>query len=173
MSMSLRHEWPLRGAGDTVVAIGTTSRAWARSLAAAAVVAVMAACSSGDPVRGAVDDLVEAAEDRDVDAIGELLAPEFRTADGADREGTLRTVGQYLAAYRALDLEVEDYEALRQGSSARAKFRVRLVGVPRQLGGFGDLVPKAATYDFDFGLVEKDGEWLLADASWSEASAER
>jgi hypothetical protein len=142
----------------------------------ALVLLVSAACSvgcggGGDPVREAIDDVVKAAEDRDADDVAKRLAPGFHGADGTDRDAALRTVKQYLGAYRSLDVELSKWESVRQGSSARAKFRIRMTGVPRELGGLGDLVPRSATYDFDVGLAERDGAWQIVDASWNDAAS--
>jgi hypothetical protein len=145
-------------------------------LVALVLLLVLVACfvgcgGGGDPVREAIDDVVKAAGHRDADDVAKRLAPGFHAADGSDREAALRVVKQYLGAYRSLDVELSKWESVRQGSSARAKFRIRMTGVPIEFGGLGDLVPRSATYDFDVGLAERDGTWQLVDAGWKDAAA--
>jgi hypothetical protein len=130
--------------------------------------ASLAACVKRDPVETLIRDIVAEAEDRDAAGVGELLTADFTGGDGSDRESVLRTARQFLAAYRSLDADVSAIEINRRGSSARAKFRVKLTGVPTSFGGIGDLVPKQAAFDFDVTAREEDGDWKLASATWTE-----
>jgi hypothetical protein len=128
---------------------------------------VLPGCVSRDPVQALLEDLQEAAEERDGDAVGRLLAADFTAGDGSDREALTRTAKQYLAAYRALDVEFSEPEVNRRGPSARIKFRAKITGVGTSFGGMGDLVPKQATYDFDLTARETEDGWKVASASWS------
>lgn len=140
-----------------------------RFLLPLALLLAAASCAKRDPVEGLIRDLVEAAGDRDADAVGELLTSDFTAGDGSDRESVLRTTRQIMAAYRSLDADVSAIEINRRGPSARAKFRVKITGVPTSFGGIGDLVPKQAAYDFDVAARDDDGTWKLSSATWTEA----
>lgn len=129
---------------------------------------VPAACGPPeDPVRALLDDAVEAAQDRDANAVGELLADDV-VAGGMDRAALVGTLRQYLAAYQALDIAVSNVESIQRAGSARVTFRARLTGVPQTIGGIGDLVPSSAVYDFDLVLREGPDGWRISQISWQE-----
>ena len=141
-----------------------------KRLAVLSVVLLLSACSSRDPVRELIDDVVDAAEDRDASALADLLADDFQGGDGSDKAAIVGTARQAFGAYRALDVSVEKLEVNRRGDSARATFRVKLTGTPREIGGLGDLVPRSAAYDFDVSARLNDGSWKIATASWAEVA---
>ena len=143
-----------------------------RLLALAVLAAGLACGGGGDPLQGLLDDIVEAAEDRDADAIVELLAADFRGSDGTDREGAVRLAKQYFMGYDSLDVDLSNVELNRAGPTGRARFRLKASGVPTNFHGLGDLVPRSATYDFDVQAREVDGRWKLVGATWSEPVAE-
>ena len=120
-----------------------------------------------DPVKALLDEVVEAAQERDADAVAEHLADDLSTGSLGKVE-TTRLLRQYLAAYKALDVSLSNVETLQRAGSAKVKFRARLTGVPQTFGGLGDLVPSSATYDFDITLREAPGGWLISQMSWEE-----
>lgn len=141
-----------------------------RRLLVALAIALLPGCAARDPVRDLIDGVAEAADDRDAAALADLLADDFLGGDGSDKASVVATARQAFGAYRALDVSVEDLDVNRRGDSARATFRVTLMGAPREIGGVGDLVPKRATYDFDVSARSVDGSWKIATASWSEVA---
>ena len=120
-----------------------------------------------DPVKALLDDVVEAAQDRDADAIAEHLADDL-SAGSLGKDEMTRLLRQYLAAYKALDVSLSGVESVQRAGSAQVKFRARLTGVPQTFGGLGDLVPSSATYDFDVILRETPSGWLISQISWEE-----
>lgn len=142
-----------------------------RALILLPLLAMTAACGAPrDPVRALLDELVEAAEDRDADAIVELFTDDI-SAGGQDKAGAERLVRQSLAAYRSLDVTLSGIESVRKAGSARVTLRAHLSGVPRDFGGLGDLVPRSATYDFSLTLREEPAGWRISQVEWSEPSS--
>lgn len=128
----------------------------------------LAGCGpSKDPVKVLLDEVVEAAQDRDADAVAAHLADDLSAGSLGKVEMT-RLLRQYLAGYKALDVSLSNVESLERAGSAKVKFRARLTGVPQTFGGLGDLVPSSATYDFDITLREAPGGWLISQMSWEE-----
>ena len=138
-----------------------------RLLPALVLLLLATACAERDPVEALIESVVQAADDRDADNLDKLLAKDFTAGDGTDRESALRTARQMFAAYKALDLQMSGLEINRRGPAARAKFRLKLVGVGTDFAGLGDLVPKTATYDVDVTARDEDGDWKLVTASWT------
>ena len=122
---------------------------------------------SKDPVKALLDDVVAAAEDRDAQAVAELLADDVE-AGGMDKSALSGTLRQYLAAYQALDVALSDVKSVQRAGSARVTFTARLTGVPKTFGSLGDLVPKNAAYDFELVLRETPAGWLISQISWQE-----
>ncbi len=123
-----------------------------------------------DPVDAALDALVRAADARDARALFERIAPGFSAADGSGREEARATVEQYFAAYETLDVRLEDISIERGGpDTARVRFRARLSGHPRRIGGLEGLVPSSAAYDFDLRMTNEGGTWKVAWAQWNPA----
>ena len=128
----------------------------------------LSACGpSKDPVRALLDEAEEAAEDRDAQAVADLLAPDL-AAGGMDKAALAGTLRQYFAAYQALDVSLSDIKSVQRAGSARVTFTARLTGVPQTFGGVGDLVPKNAAYDFELVLREAPDGWLISQISWQE-----
>ena len=123
-----------------------------------------------DPVRAALDAMVRAADARDAAALFERIAPGFSAADGSGRDDARALVERYFAAYEILDVGLEDVRIERGGSdAARVRFRAKLSGQPRKIGGLDGLVPSSAEYDFDLRLTNDGGAWKVAWAQWNPA----
>ena len=136
----------------------------------AAALSALTACShgAGDPVQAAVDKLVAAIQDRDADDVGKLLSDDFRTDDGTDKAGAIALVRRDLGVYRSLVITLSNVKIVRASGVAEVTFRAHMVGVPRSLGGLGDLVPGNGAYDVDLRLAERDGKWVVTKAGWAE-----
>jgi hypothetical protein len=123
-----------------------------------------------DPVRAALDGLVRAADARDAGALFDRIAPGFSAADGSGRADARTVVERYFAAYETLDVRLEDVRIERGGpDAARVRFRARMSGQPRKIGGLEGLVPSFADYDFDLRLTNEGGSWKVAWAQWNPA----
>jgi hypothetical protein len=123
-----------------------------------------------DPVDAALDALVRAADARDARALFERIAPEFSAADGSGQDDARATVERYFAAYETLDVRLEDISIERGGpDTARVRFRARMSGHPRKIGGLEGLVPSSASYDFDLRMANEGGAWKVAWAQWNPA----
>ena len=78
-----------------------------------------------DPVRATIDALAKAADDRDADAAGDLLAASYADAEHADRAAALATIRRYFAAYERISASFSDLEVDRKPDLARVTFRPR------------------------------------------------
>jgi hypothetical protein len=136
--------------------------------------AVLAACSfllfcarPADPVRDCLDRTVAAAEKRDADAVMARVAETFRDAEGGGKADAAALVRRYLAAYESLSLTLSDVAIERGPSAAQAKFRVRMSGRPRAVGGLDGLLPRASRWSFDVRLEKEAGGWKITSAAWT------
>jgi hypothetical protein len=128
---------------------------------------LVVACTSkpADPVLRALDQLVEAVEERDVDAVVGHLDPAFQ-GQGLDRAGAAAELRRYFALYEGVGLTRAEPEIERGTDEARVRLRVVFTGRPKKIAGLADLLPGEAAYAFDLRL-RRDGErYLLREAGW-------
>jgi hypothetical protein len=143
--------------------LSATARVLSASLA---VAAVLAGCAKKDPMQALVDDLEEAAEDRNADRFRDLLTDDFKGQGGISRAEAAAQLRRYFAAYEKVALEVYDLSVQRAEGSADASFRVEFSGEPLKIGGLGGLLPPGAAYRFDLHVVEQPGSWKVQLATW-------
>jgi hypothetical protein len=120
------------------------------------------ACKEQDPIAQLVDNVADAAEERDAGAVMQHVATSY--ANRAEVENTLR---RYFFAYKTFEVTVRNLESTVSGSEAFATFDVDMIGVPRQVGGMDQFLPRAATYRFDVTLAEEGGGWRITSARWT------
>ena len=138
----------------------------AATLAAALL---LASCGrgSGDPVTDCLKGAVAAAEKRDADAVMSRLADDFQGAEGGTKADAAALVRRSLAAYESLSLTLSDVAIERGAAAAQAKFKVRMSGRPRAVGGLDGLLPRSSRWSFDVRLESGKGGWRIASAAWS------
>jgi hypothetical protein len=145
-------------------------RSAANAIAILAVLALAPSCRhDGDPPREALDRLARAAADRDASAFLDQVATDFQAADGSKRSDVEQTIRRLFAGYEKLDVTLDDVAIERSESAALARFRARLSGKARAIGGLEGFLPRESAYRFEVRLVPSDGRWRVAWASWREA----
>lgn len=137
------------------------------ALAACAFLLVSFCAAPSDPVTECLKGAVAAAEKRDADGVMARVAEGFRDAEGGGKADAAALVRRYLGAYESLSLTLSDIAVERGPTAAHAKFRVRMSGRPRSLGGLDGLLPRSSRYRFDVRLVAGPGGWKIASAAWS------
>lgn len=146
-------------------------RAVAPILAALLLATPLASCrKEADPVRAAIDALARAADDRDADAAGDLLAAAYADAEHADRAAALQTIRRYFAAYERISASFSDLRIDRKPELSRVTFLATFDGAPRKLGALDALLPRSAKVKFEMNLVPEGGRWKVAWAGWSLVS---
>ena len=116
-----------------------------------------------DCLRGAV----AAAEKRDADGVMSRIAEGFRDGEGGGKADAAALVRRYLGAYESLSLTLSDVAIERGPAAANAKFRVRMSGKPRAVGGLDALLPRSSRWSFDVRLEAAPGGWKFTSAAWS------
>jgi Domain of unknown function (DUF4440) len=144
-----------------------TARVLSASLA---VATVLAGCAKKDPVQALVDDLEEAAEDKDAGRFHDLLTDDFNGQGGIRRAEATAELRRYFAAYEKVAIEVYDLSVQRADGSADVSFRVEFSGQPLQIGGLGGLLPPGAAYRFDLHVLEQPGTWKVQRAAWESVA---
>jgi hypothetical protein len=150
----------------------TAARGFPRISAPAAALAaalLLSSCGrvSGDPVTGCLKGAVAAAERRDADGVMSRLAEDFRDAGGGGKADAAELVRRYLAAYESVSLGLSDVAIERGAAAAQAKFKVRMSGRPRAVGGLEGLLPRASRWSFDVRLEARPDGWKIASAAWT------
>ncbi len=135
-------------------------------LVALVLVPVVSCRKEADPVRATIDALAEAADDRDADAAGDLLAAAYADAEHADRAAALLTIRRYFAAYERISTSFSDVRIDRKPDIARATFTATFDGAPRKLGALDAMLPRSAKVEFEMNLVSQAGRWKVAWAGW-------
>jgi len=135
--------------------------------AAAALVPAGCARAPRDPATECLRAAVAAAEKRDADAVMALVSGDFRDGEGGGKADAAALVRRYLSAYESLSLTLSDLAIERGAAAAQAKFKVRMSGRPRAVGGLDGLLPRSSRWSFDVRLESGTGGWRIASAAWS------
>jgi len=138
--------------------------------AAATALLLFLACRQKDPIGAVIHDVAKAAEDRDAGAVVEQLAASYADANGgrAEAEQTLR---RYFFGYRSINVSISDLQTFDNGpAAAQARFVVRFIGVPKEIGGLDQILPSSATYHFEVWLAKENGDWKITNAQWHPES---
>lgn len=129
---------------------------------------VLLSCrKEADPVRATIGALEAAADGRDADAAGALLAAAYADAEHPDRAAALLTIRRYFAAYESVSASFADLVVDRKPDLARATFTAAFDGTPRKLGALAEMLPRTAKVRFEMNLVPEEGRWKVVWASWS------
>jgi hypothetical protein len=140
-----------------------------RAVLTSIVAALAAACGhrSADPVRAMVDDLVDAAEERDADAVLARLSGGFQAQGHLSKPDVAASLRRYFAAYESIDLEVFDMLS-EPGDAGGTHVRVRVgfTGTAQKAFGLQGLLPPSAVYAFDLDTRDEGGQWRVTRASW-------
>jgi hypothetical protein len=120
-----------------------------------------------DPVLACLTGAIAAAESRDTDGVMSRVAEGFRDAEGGGKADAAALVRRTLAAYDSLSLTLSDVAIERGAAAAHAKFRVRMSGRPRAVGGLDGLLPRSSRWSFEVRLEAGRGGWKIAWASWT------
>ena len=112
-------------------------------------------------------EVVEAAEARDADGVMSRVTEGFRDGNGGGKGDAAALVRRSLAAYESLSLTLSDVAVERGPAAAQAKFKVRMSGKPRTVGGLDGLLPRSSRWSFDVRLETETGGWKIAWASWT------
>jgi hypothetical protein len=120
-----------------------------------------------DPVMACLTGAVAAAESRDADGVMSRVAEGFRDAEGGGKADSTALVRRTLTAYESLSLTLSDVAIERGPAAAQAKFKVRMSGRPRAVGGLDGLLPRSSHWSFDVRLEAGTGGWKIAWASWT------
>ena len=119
-----------------------------------------------DPVRLLLNDLEEAAEDRDAEAVLKRLAPDFRGQNGLRRADAGAELRRYFFGYEKIDVTLSDVVVEPAGDAARVQLRIDFSGKPKGVGGLEGLLPAASAYRFGLELKKGGDAWLIAGATW-------
>jgi hypothetical protein len=104
-----------------------------------------------------------AAEARDLGALRELIADDYRDADGRDADEIRRYIHGYLIAHQSIHLITRfDTVEIEGTEFARAQVTVGMLG--RESDSSWDLA--ADIRRFDLRLAREDGEWRVTRAGW-------
>ena len=132
-----------------------------RKLTLLALMLALLSCKESDPVRAMVDEIADAAEDRDVDDVMKHVAATY-----PGRAEVQQTLRQYFFGYSALNISITNYKAEVGSTTGAATFEVNMTGVPKQIGGLDQLLPRTARYRFDVQLVKEGNDWKVESAEY-------
>jgi ketosteroid isomerase-like protein len=119
-----------------------------------------------DPVRRLLNDLEEAAEARDAEAVLKRLAPDFRGQNGLRRADAGAELRRYFFGYEKIDVTLSDVAVEPAGDDAYVRLRIDVSGKPTGVGGLEGLLPAASAYRFSLELKKTGEAWLIAAATW-------
>ena len=123
---------------------------------------------AGEPIT--IEALEAAADDRDADAAGEILAAAYSDGEHADRAAALLTIRRYFAAYESVSASFSDLVVERKPDLARATFTASFDGSPRKLGSLDAILPRSAKVRFEMNLAPEGDRWKVVWAGWSLVS---
>ena len=114
-------------------------------------------------VRGQLEKLAEAVEDRDAGGVYDLLAPDFAGPSGMDRDRARAYASVMMRRYTDMGVMWTVDEMDIQDDRARVKVSVVLTGQSSAPGFSG----RGRLMDVEMGWRYTDGEWLLVSAHWT------
>jgi hypothetical protein len=120
-----------------------------------------------DPVDRLLASLLEAADERDADAVLEHLDEEFRGEGGMGRVEAGAELRRLFSLYESVEVLTSESERDATGSELRVRTRVDFSGRPKNLPGLAGLLPDAAAYRFELTLRPHEDRLRVAAASWS------
>jgi hypothetical protein len=138
-----------------------------------AVLLALLACSRkpADPVRDLVDELAEAAEDRDADRVLARLSDTFQGQGQLAKADVAASLRRYFAAYESIDLELYDVQTEPAEGLTRVRMRVGFSGKAQKAFGLDGLLPPSAVYAFDLDTRDEGDTWRVTRASWEATPA--
>jgi hypothetical protein len=152
---------------------GKTRAGWRPRAAvlAAALAALGAACSREvDPVQAMLDELEQAAEERDAERFGRRLSGQFTGGPEAiPKAEAIALLRRYFSAYESVALTVYAVEQERSGDTGRIRCVVEFAGDARKLRGLEGLLPPEAAYRFELDAADEQGTWRVRAANWRAA----
>ena len=110
---------------------------------------------------------IAAAESRDADGVLSRVAEGFRDGEGGGKADAAALVRRTLAAYDSLSLSLSDVAVERGPTAAQARFKVRMSGRPRAVGGLEGFLPRSSLWSFEVRLEAGTDGWKIAWASWT------
>jgi hypothetical protein len=138
----------------------------------AAGLLALAACSRPDSpeaeLRAVIATAKEAAEARDASALFDLIAPDYRDAQGYGADELKRYIRGWLIAHQSVRLltRVNSLEFPAE-DLAQAQVTVAMLGREADAENAWDLA--ADVYEFDLTLAREGGDWRVTRAAWRRA----
>ena len=138
------------------------------------VLLLLGACSSDEvspeaEIRQFIERGVEAAEQRSVGDLGDLVHPDYRDQKGYNREQLGKLLRVYFLRHRDIHLftRIDSIQLLAE-NRAEVNLHVAMAGsVISDITALRGL--RAQIYRFELQLVKRD-QWLLQHANWAPAS---
>lgn len=137
------------------------------------ILLLVQACSDDaspeDQIRLLIDKAVQAAEDRSVDGLGDLMHSNFIDQKGNNRMQLAKLLRLYFFRHKNIHLftRIDSIEIL-SANQASVGLHVAMAGtVISDVSALSSL--SARIYRFELQLI-KQGDWLLRHASWEPAS---
>lgn len=151
---------------------GQRARSMPLAVLAACAALWLGACAAGDSpeaeVRAVVDEAERAAEARDVGALLDLVAADYRDDRGNQRGELRQYVRGYFVAHQSIHLLTRvDSVELPATDLARVRATVAMLGRQAESESAWDLA--AEVYDFDITLAREEGDWRVTRAEWRRA----
>lgn len=140
-------------------------------IAALLLAASIMGCNSKDPLDLLIEELEEAAENRDVNAFEKRLAADFTANDQIHREEALALLRRYFLAYERITVDVTKLERSTTGN--RVNFQVSFSGNVNEkfnVKNLQNILPSTAVYHFDLRLLQEEGSLKVQKAFWKEIS---
>jgi len=135
------------------------------------ILAAVAAAACGrrsDPSAGTIRDLARAAGRRDPGPIAASLSPDFRGSGGMSRDDVDAEIRRLFAAYRSIDVAVENLAIERLPDFDLARFDADFRGSPRTIGGLDGLLSPSARFRFEVRLEREGDRRIVTQATWEE-----
>jgi hypothetical protein len=137
------------------------------------ILLLVQACSDDgsveDQIRHLIDNAVQAAEDRSVDGLNELMHADFIDQKGNNRKQLSKLLRVYFFRHKNIHLftRVDSIEMLSDNQTS-VSLHVAMAGtVISDVSALSSL--SARIYRFELQLIKQD-DWLLRHASWEPAS---
>jgi hypothetical protein len=121
-----------------------------------------------EAIRQTIAEAVTAAERKDLRALADLLAADYRDSQGGDRQAAAGMLRYYFLGHQAIHLLTRIRAVELAGETAKATVLVAMAGEPLADPSEPSFL-RASLYRFEFDWVREQDVWKVRQARWQRA----
>ena len=127
--------------------------------------------SEGDKLKAIVNEVAEAAQNKDIDEIRKHISKSYRDQEGNDYDGVRKILLYHFIRAEAISAFVRSTDVEIKGDTALVKANVLLVR-GKEIKSIKDIIPEsAAGYSFEMIFKKEGKDWKVVSGAWQDVGA--